>query len=703
VSETLVALVVPRGFADLLALARQNREDLYSARPLLARAVMPPPAAWCFEIQGRIDAAGREVQALDEMEIVATAQRIASTGAAAVAVCGLFAHLNPRQEQRVAELLRPRLPGLKVVMSHAVEPNPREYERFAATLRAAIGAGASAAPESPEPPKPPLDDATTVSLHPIDALDRLAGALQAITDRMQQRLMQGARSSIAREAGDCAAALFLPDGRLIAQARWLPLLLGSLIHAVAAVIAKFPPARMAEGDAYLLNDPWDGGSHLPDLTLVVPIFGRTVGQAGVQVFAAVSLHHQDVGGLTPGSVPPHATSIFEEGLRVPAVQSFRAGTIDPTVRALLLANTRTPAHLEADLEAQWACAQLAARELQPLLAHPAFVAEARALLERTERATRAALAAAPDGRYGWTDQLDSDGVDDAPVTLNAMLVKRGDTLRIDFTGSAAQTRGPANASPASMMSAALYFMRTLAPAAPNNGGCLAPMTLVLPEGSVVHPRFPAPVNARTATVKLAANALLSAWGHEAAAVTAAAHAGVAAVLSLGGEDAVGKPFHFTEIIASGAGASAHGPGESGVSTDVGNARNTPIEIIEAQAPVRVEAYEIRRGSGGEGAFRGGDGVRRAYRLLQGRAVLTYRGERHTSRAAGCAGGGPGASSAARVLRADGRIETLGSRARVALNAGDGWIIETAGGGGWGPAEAVQAAIDEERRQRGENA
>jgi N-methylhydantoinase B len=269
---------------------------------------------------------------------------------------------------------------------------------------------------------------------------------------------------------------------------------------------------------------------------------------------------------------------------------------------------------------------------------------------------------------------------------------------IDFTGSAPQTRGPVNASVASMMSAALYFMRTLAPQAPNNGGCLAPLTLVLPEGSVVNPRWPAAVNARTATVKLAANALLSAWGQEAAAVTTAAHAGVAAVMSLGGEDDVGKPFQFTEIIASGAGASAHGPGESAVSTDVGNARNTPVEVIEALAPVRVESLELRRGSGGPGAYRGGDGVRRAYRLLQGRAVLTYRGERHHSQAPGCAGGGPGASSAARVLRADGRIEALGPRARVALVAGDGWVIETAGGGGWGPAEAALAL---KRYKRGE--
>ncbi|MBL8340164.1 MAG: hydantoinase B/oxoprolinase family protein [Rubrivivax sp.] len=683
-----VALVTNRGFGDVLTLARQNRHDLYAARPRLERLVKPPRRSWRFEVAGRIDAGGREVQPLDEAEIDTLAARIAATEVEAVAVCGLFAHLNPQHELRIAELLRRALPGRTIVLSHQVDARPREYERMAAALLMAEG-------------RTRADELADVRPRPSDEIDALGNALQAVADRMQARLMQSARSSIAREAGDCAAALFTPDGRLVAQARWLPLLLGSLINAVQAVLARFPVARMLDGDAFLLNDPWDGGTHLPDLTLVVPLFdearpakGRTVG-ARVIALAAVSLHHQDVGGITPGSVPPHAASIFEEGLRVPAVQSHRGGQLDATLRALLLANSRTPQHLEADLEAQWVAAELAAREVRTLAATgpgnaQPFAERCTALLARAEVMTRAALLRAPDGRYEWVDRLDSDGVDDHPVFLQLALVKRGDTLAMDFTGSAPQTRGPVNASAASMMSAALFFMRTLAPEAPNNGGCLAPLTLVLPEGSVVNPRFPAAVNARTATVKLAATALLAAWGQEAAVVTAAAHAGVAAVVSVGGEDDVGKPFHFTEIIASGAGASARGRGEGAVSTDVGNARNTPAEVLEALAPVRVEACELRRGSGGPGAYRGGDGVRRVVRLLRGQAVLTYRGERHHSQAPGCAGGGAGASSAARVLRGDGRVEALGPRSRVTLAAGDAWVIETAGGGGWGPPEASLA-------------
>ena len=257
-----------------------------------------------------------------------------------------------------------------------------------------------------------------------------------------------------------------------------------------------------------------------------------------------------------------------------------------------------------------------------------------------------------------------------------------------FTGSSAQTRGPVNASPSSMMSAILFFMRSLTPHAPNNAGCLAPATWVLPEGSVVNPRLPAAVNARTATLKLACNAMLSAWSLGASREPLASNAGVATVLSLGGTAANGQRWLMTEIIASGAGASASGDGTSGISTDVGNARNTPVEVIETEAPLRVQTYAIREGSGGVGSFAGGHGVQRAYLLLEGHGSVSYRGERHVSRARGSQGGGDGAPSAARIERADGRIDVLPARARVEWSAGDRLVIETAGGGAWGAPDRV---------------
>jgi len=511
-------------------------------------------------------------------------------------------------------------------------------------------------------------------------------ALQGIADRMQGRMMRAAYSSIAREGGDCAAALFLPDGRLLAQARSLPLLLGSLIPAVEGLLKRCPAAELAEGDAWLMNDPWSGGTHLPDLIVMRPIFA----EGALVALAAAILHHQDVGGIAAGSIPPDATEIFQEGLRIPPVRWRARGQADPHIEALLCANSRTPGNLLGDLNAQWSAVSLGADETAALRTRTgaAFQPVCEALLAQSERLTREALRAAPDGEWHWQDQLDGDGISDTPVRIAVRLHKQGEALHIDFTGSSPQTRGPVNASPSSMMSAILFFMRSLAPQAPNNAGCLAPATWVLPEGSVLNPRLPAAVNARTATLKLACNAMLGAWSSGAASEPMAANAGVATVLSLGGARADGQRWLFTEIIASGAGASAHGDGASGISTDVGNARNTPLEVIESEAPLRVHCYAVREGSGGAGRFHGGHGVRRVYELLEGQGSVSYRGERHVSRARGSGGGGDGASSAARIQRADGRVDVLPARARATWSAGDRLIIETAGGGAWGLAPSA---------------
>jgi N-methylhydantoinase B len=341
--------------------------------------------------------------------------------------------------------------------------------------------------------------------------------------------------------------------------------------------------------------------------------------------------------------------------------------------------------LLGDLGAQWAAAALGAREVAVLAGRhgDGFLPGALGLIDLSERMTRAALARAPDGRGAWSDQLDGDGVSAAPVRIVVAIDKQGDQVTLDFTGSAPQTRGPVNASPAAMLAAALFFMRSLAPEAPNNAGCLRPLRFILPPGSVVNPDYPAAVNARTATVKMACNAILCAWGGLGAEGSMAANAGVATVVAVGGERADGTPYFYTEIIASGAGASYAADGESGISTDVGNARNTPGEVLEAEAPVLLERYEIRAGSGGAGLHQGGHGVRRAYRLLEGQARLSYRGERHATQAQGSHGGAPGARSAAWIERADGQVEPLPARAQCNWLAGDRLVIETAGGGGWG--------------------
>ena len=506
---------------------------------------------------------------------------------------------------------------------------------------------------------------------------------------MQQRLVDEAVSTVVREAMDCAAAIFLPDGRLIAQARTLPLLLGSLSPAVAGLIEAFPVAGMAEGDGYVVNDPWHGGTHLPDITLLRPVV-----QGGeVRALVASVLHHQDVGGIAPGSVPTNATSIQQEGLRIPPLQLYRAGEADvPTLR-LLCANSRMPDNLTGDLRAQWLCLVQGGEALAALIGRDAkaFRTGAEAALAASAEATRAALRAAPDGDYEFEDALDGDGVSLAPVPVVVRLQKRGDAVTLDLTGCAPQTSGPVNASPGAVWAAVTYFARMLAPTAASNDGCTAPITLVTRPGTIVDPAFPAAVNARTNLVKLLANAFLGAWARALPAQMPAPNAGEVVVLSLGGLRADGRQWLFTEIIASAAGGAPWGPGGSGVSTDVGNARSTPAEAVEAQAPLRVERVSLRAGSGGAGRHRGGDGVARVYRLLEGSGSISYRGERHGIAPQGAAGGRPGACAAARIERADGRVEHLAAKARVQWQAGDRLVIETAGAGGWGEHDSCMSS------------
>lgn len=661
-----VALVCTRGFADVLTLGRQNRDDPYALHVAPSPWLQAVPPQLRIEVAGRMDALGVEVQPL-VLDGVADAVRAQQPEA--VAVCLLFAHRNPAHERLLRDVLRAALPGVAIACSHETEAADGEFERTLATL-AALGCTleGAAAPR---------------------AQDGFAQRLESIADSMQAALARDAVSSVVREAMDCAAAIFLPDGRMAAQARTLPLLLGSLAPAVQGVLAEFPAAAMQAGDGYLCNDPWRGGTHLPDFVLLRPVFAH--GQ--VQALAACILHHQDVGGATPGSLPPDATSIHQEGLRIPPVLLFRNGQTYPDLFRLLVTNSRTPDHLAGDLRAQWAALLAGDEALQPLLQDAdGFRRACEASIADSEAATRAALRTAPDGEYRFVDALDGDGVGTEPVRVSVLLRKQGDTLTVDLTGCAAQTPGPANASRAAVWAAVSYLARMLAPQAASNAGCTEPLVLKTAPGTIVDPAYPAAVNARTNLVKLLANALLGAWAQAQPQGMPAPNAGVAVVLSLGGTRAGGEPWLFTEIIASASGGAPWAPGASGVSTDVGNARNTPVEAIEGLAPIRVERVAVRRGSGGTGLHAGGDGVVRAYRLLEGSGTVSYRGERHRTPAQGAAGGGTGACGGARIERVDGQVEHLAAKARVQWRAGDLLVIETAGGGGWGQPDAAGARI-----------
>jgi N-methylhydantoinase B len=656
------ALICTHGFSDVLTLGRQNRADPYALHVGESPWVATLPDVWRVEVPGRINATGQEVVPLDLPALFANLAALPYTPTH-VAVCLLHAARNPAHELQVQTALQARWPGVPVTCSHDMPDGGKqagEFERTVATLRVA----GLAPPAQPAPPNA--------------AATGLAGQLESLANAMQACLVAQAVSSVVREAMDCAAAIFLPDGRMLAQARSLPLLLGSLSPAVAGLLEVFPAQSMQPGDAYLSNDPWAGGTHLPDFVLLRPVHVNGT----VRALVACILHHQDVGGITPGSVPTDATSIQQEGLRIAPVQLYHQGRANADLMRLLRANSRMPDNLAGDLAAQWAALAAGEQALQPLAGQAGFEAAAQVLITASEAATRAALQVVPDGEWQLADALDGDGISPDPVPLHVVLRKRGDALQIDLRGCAAQTRGPVNASRGAVWAAVTYFARMLAPQAHSNHGCTAPIELLTQPGTVVDPAFPAAVNARTNLVKLLANALLGAWAQASPAQMPAPNAGVAVVLSLSGE-AAGRRWVFTEIIASAAGGAPWGPGGSGVSTDVGNARNTPAEVIESQAPLRVERVALRRGSGGAGLHAGGCGVVRVYRLLDGNGLVSYRGERHATAPQGAAGGQSGACGTARIERADGTTEVLAAKARAHWHTGDVLVIETAGGGGWG--------------------
>ena len=530
-----------------------------------------------------------------------------------------------------------------------------------------------------------MSQAETPQVDPI-AVEVIRYRLEGIAEEMQASLLRLAFSPIVKEGMDASAALFLPDGRSLVQSTAIPLHLGALIPAVAAIIERFPVTGMAEGDAYLVNDPYHGGTHLPDIAVVAPLFhaGRLV------MLAASIMHYQDVGGMRAGSVPTDATEIFQEGLRLPPTRFRVAGQTNEALMELLTLNVRLPEVFSGDIAAQLAAATAASQRLGELCNEYGagrITVAAEALIRRAEALSRAAIADLPDGVYRYEDALDNDGVrlgERLPIRLAADI--RGDRLRLDFSGTAAQTAGPVNCAPSGSLAAAFLAVRGLAdPATPTNAGCLAPVHLHLPEGSLLNPRSPAPVNARMATVKLVTNVILGALSQARPGLLPAPNCGASLILAFSGTTEAGRRFVVSEIIAGGAGATPFADGADVVSADIGNAMNMPAEALEAAAPVWVRTIALRDGSGGSGRFRGGRGTVREYEARVDGLHVTHRGERFYRTPPGILGGGAPQPAVSVVIRADGAVEPIPSKANVMLNRGDRLRIETAGGAGYGAA------------------
>ncbi len=522
------------------------------------------------------------------------------------------------------------------------------------------------------------------------ALQVLIARLTGVADEMGAVLRRAAFSPNIKERADCSAAVFDPAGRLLAQAEHIPVHLGSMPASLEAVIDRFGDT-LGPGEQAVVNDPFEGGTHLNDLTVVAPCWdgGRLVG------WVANRAHHADVGGAAPGSLPAEATEIHQEGLRLPPVR------LDASVRAVVLANSRTPWERAGDLDAQVGANVVGVARLARLAGAPFDE-----VLAHGERRCRAALAALPDGEWVATDVLDSTGPDPdqrRPVTVRCAVRIEGAGISFDFTGSDPQRPGNVNAVEAVTVSAVAFALRAAVdPGLPANAGVMRPVRVVAPAGTVVAATFPVAVGAGNVEVsqRIADVCLRALAGAAPERVPAASQGTMNNVLIGGaGEGPDQRQWVYYETVAGGQGGRPPRPGRpgeigrpgmSGIHTGMTNTRNTPVEALERSYPLRVLRYRLRRGSGGAGAAPGGEGIERDLEVLEDAAVSLIT-ERRVSQPWGLAGGEPGAVGENWLLPGgdEARAERLPDKCTIGLKAGDVLRVLTPGGGGWGdPAWSV---------------
>tara|TARA_B100000029_G_scaffold308275_1_gene300969 strand:+ start:6356 stop:8032 length:1677 start_codon:yes stop_codon:yes gene_type:complete len=541
-------------------------------------------------------------------------------------------------------------------------------------------------------------DVTTTD--PI-TLEVVRNKVDGIANEMQSTLLRSSFSTVVKEGLDASASLFTPNGETLAQAIAIPIHLATLIPIVETIARTFSLDAMKPGDLYIMNDPYLGGTHLPDIAIVMPVFfdERPI------AFSAAMTHHQDVGGMSPGSVPPNATEIYQEGIRIPPLKLREGDEFNHTLVEMLKLNVRVPQVFMGDIGAQISACTVGARRVAELAGRYGYGQTLRIfneLLDRSEQLTRKALEAIPDGTYSYVDYLDNDGVNlDESVRIEVAVTVSGSELHCDFEGTDPQTRGPFNAVKSGSQAAAYYAVRAVTDSSiPTNGGCFRPVSLHLPEGTLVNPVEPAPVNSRTATLKRIAGSIVGALKGALPDQIPADSAGELLVLSLGGKNLSGKPYVVGEFNAGGSGGGPRKDGVDVIETDGSNCMNMPVEALELEAPARVHRMSLRTDSGGVGEFRGGLGCVREIEFLTDNIALTHRGERHRHAARGSQGGGDGAKAFSKIVRRDGTEEVVNSKLFTMVHSGERLIVETAGGGGYGdPNGRDRQSVQDDLRNR----
>jgi N-methylhydantoinase B len=520
----------------------------------------------------------------------------------------------------------------------------------------------------------------------IDAVDLevVKASLSGIVQEMQNSLFRTGFSTIVRESQDASCALMNAAGDVVAQHVVLPLHVGAFPACCDAVLREFGD-DVAEGDAFLINDPYAGGSpHAPDIAVITPVLrgGRVLG------FCGSIAHKSDIGGPVPGSCSGQAREVFNEGLQLPAVRYQRGDASNRDLERIIAANSRTPELVLGDIRGQLGADRLGERRLLDLVekyGEAKILACFDRLLDASEHKVRAAIAEWPDGRFAAERFIDDDGIElNKPVRVHVAVEKRGDTIHFDFNESADQTRGPANIRPPLVQAAIAYCLISMIdPKMYVSSGLLRAFTVAAREGSVVNPRYPAPVNTYNPTIHAVVDAIFEALSHVMPERVRADGCGSRSIIIGGRSTYTGKGYVQYEIVGGGAGARASRDGASGTTVNQTNAKIAPVEIIESEFPTRVLRFELIRDSGGAGEFRGGLGIRREY-LNLAEARFSIRSAKHVIAPNGFAGGADGRTGDIWINPDTDKAKRLPTRyADYLLQAGDIFRLDTPGGGGYG--------------------
>ena len=519
-------------------------------------------------------------------------------------------------------------------------------------------------------------------------LEILHNSLRSVTDEMFVALMKSAYSTNIKERHDHSATIMDRNGRLIAQAEQsLPIHLASMIGLMQAILAKYAPEDIAEGDMFVGNDPYvAGGTHLPDVNMAMPIFA----EGRILAWICNIAHHADIGGMAPGSMAGGMTEIYQEGLRIPVVRLFRRGELVTDILDLLLLNARLPDERRGDYFAQVAACRLGERRAKELIsAHPPDLLEVvfSEITSRTEQRMRRAFSRIPAGTYYFEDVLDGDGLSALDVVMKLALTVGEDAIKLDFTGTAPQTPGNINSTLNATQSAVCYTLKALLdPDIPNNQGVLDAIDIVCPEGTVINCTFPAATAARAHACQRIVDLIIGAIKDAVPelAIAAANGANTTAVFA-GTDPRSGNGYVYLETLGGGMGARAGKDGKDAVQVHITNTSNLPVEAIEMEYPLLVETYALVEDSGGAGRYRGGAGLRRSIRPLDHECVFSGHGERFRHHPWGIFGGGQGSKGRFVLIGDDGGETDLPSKPLgVTFGPRHRIVIETPGAGGYGP-------------------